>query len=93
MNRLLGCIHSIARPKLYSIEQWVALTLSIICLGVDACAVFLTVAGSNLSFGSSNFNMSGHEAMMWTAEGMLALAVFGLLAFAFSKRVDLLSAE
>ncbi len=89
MNRLLGCLRCIAQPDLYSLEQWIALSLSITCLGVDAYAVFLTITGSTLSVGSFSIDMSGHEALMWTFEGLLVLAVAGLLAFAFSTRSGL----
>jgi hypothetical protein len=63
--------------------------LSITCLGVDAYAVFLTVTGSPLSFRSFSIEISGYEALMWTFEGLLVLAVLGLLAFAFSSRSGL----
>jgi hypothetical protein len=58
-------------------------------LGVDVYAVFLTITGSTLSFGSFSIDLSGHEAILWTVEGSLVLAVVGLLAFAFSVRPDL----
>jgi hypothetical protein len=86
VNRLLGCIHCIARPDLYSLEQWIALSLSVTCLGVDVYAVFLTITRSTLSVGPFNIDLSGYEAIMWAFEGLVVLAVLGLLAFAFSTR-------
>jgi hypothetical protein len=88
MNKILGCIHCIARPDLYSIEQWFALAFSVICLAADIFAIFLTAGGSTFSFGSLSVNTSGHEAVLWTAEVLLVIAVLCLLSFAFSRRPE-----
>jgi hypothetical protein len=86
MESLNRCLNCIAQPKLYSIEQSIALIFGLACLAVDAWAVVCTIhyfhgdAGAR-SRGDHTFGMASLYI-----EPLLAISIVFLLGFAFSTR-------
>lgn len=73
MTNLQECLHCIARPRLYTIEQWYALILSVVCFSIGlwgACTASPVSQKQAWPF--------------YSLEVALAFAVLALLWFAFS---------
>ncbi|WP_263383603.1 hypothetical protein [Granulicella arctica] len=87
MSRLGTCISTIARPALYTREQWIALILSLLCFAIDACAIYQSLAEMQLPDGLLRHRSPASPAMLMT-EAALIVAGFGLLWFAFSRHPD-----
>jgi hypothetical protein len=86
VDSLNKCLNCIAQPRLYSLEQVVALVFGFTCFGVDVWAVFCTVR-----YFSGEYAIPGTGARRFGLaslflEPLLAVAVLFLLAFAFSSR-------
>lgn len=74
MTELSTCLSCIASPRRYSQEQWFALALSVVCMGVDGWSIYRTAP-----------IMSQLPPVAWITETALAVAVVGLVWFAFTK--------
>ncbi|ADW71309.1 hypothetical protein AciX9_4357 (plasmid) [Granulicella tundricola MP5ACTX9] len=86
VDSLNKCLNCIAQPRLYSSEQTIALVFGLVCLGVDAWAVYCTVQYFNrgrveLGPGDHTFGLAS-----LFLEPMLAISILFLLGFAFSSR-------
>ena len=81
------CVSRIAQPVLYTREQWLALVLSLLCVGIDCCAIYQSWAEFQMPDGLLR-RRSPASPVMWITEAALMVAGFGLLWFAFSKHPE-----
>ena len=79
------CLNSIARPALYSGQQWFALIFSVVCLGIDTRAIYLSWFEMEPHVGILRVHTSASSPAMLLTEGALLIAGLGLVWFAFSK--------
>ena len=77
-------LHRVARPKLYSLEQWIAAAFSAVCLGVDGWAVVRSLRVPQ-SLAGYHLESPAFIAVFWILVVLLAAAALTLLVFAFSK--------
>jgi hypothetical protein len=85
MGRWNDCLHRVARPRLYSLEQWLAATFSAVCLGVDGWVVARTLRVSKSLAGYHTLEDPAFVVSFWILVVLLAAAALSLLVFAFSK--------
>ena len=85
MGKWNDCLHRVARPKLYSLEQWLAAAFSAVCLGVDGWAVAHTLRVPQSLAGYRSLEDPTFVADFWILAVLLAAAALSLLVFAFSK--------
>lgn len=78
-------LHRVARPKLYSLEQWLAAAFSAACLGVDGWAAARTPRVPQSLAGYHSWEGPAFLAGFWILVALLAVAALSLLVFAFSK--------
>ena len=78
-------LHRVARPKLYSFEQWLAVVYSAVCLGADGWVVARILQAPRLMIGHHVFEGRAFLAAFWILVVLLAAAALGLLVFAFSR--------